>query len=242
MDGANFPRKLNQPRSKRQMKPLALVTSRYRVRPGTSGAWMVFLVGVLCVGCQQEMAKQPKYLPLEGSRFFADGRSARPPVAGTVARGQFQDDPQFFQGLVTADPDSPSAVAAATEAKPNYADTFPFPVNRDVLERGKERFTIYCAVCHGALGYGNGIVVQRGFTPPPSYHIDRLRAAPVGYLFRVVSQGLGSMPDYAEQIPPPDRWAIIAYVRALQLSQHAPLKELPQSEQTAALTALEQSP
>jgi mono/diheme cytochrome c family protein len=203
---------------------------------------MIFSICVFLSGCQQEMAKQPKYLPLEGSRFFADGRSARPQIPGTVARGQLQDDPQFFQGLVTANPDSPSAIAAATESKPNYVNSFPFPVNREVLERGKERFTIYCAVCHGTLGYGDGIVVQRGFTPPPSYHIDRLRAAPVGYLFRVVSQGLGSMPDYAEQIPPQDRWAIIAYVRALQLSQHAPLKELSQPEQAAALTALEQSP
>jgi mono/diheme cytochrome c family protein len=225
------------------MKPLVLMNSRRSLQPGISRAWMMFFACLPLLGCQQKMAKQPKYLPLEGSRFFADGRSARPPVAGTVARGQLQDDPPFFQGLVTANPDSPSAIAAAaTETKPNYVDTFPFPVNRDVLERGKERFTIYCAVCHGTLGYGDGIIVQRGFTPPPSYHIDRLRAVPVGYLFRVVSQGLGSMSDYAEQISPPDRWAIIAYVRALQLSQHAPLQEQPQPEQAAALTALEQSP
>jgi mono/diheme cytochrome c family protein len=224
------------------MKPLLLTNVRCGLQPGILRAWMIFLACALLSGCQQEMAKQPKYLPLEGSRFFADGRSARPPVAGTVARGQLQDDPQFFQGLAAADTDSLSVVATAAETKPNYADTFPFPVTREVLERGKERFTIYCAVCHGALGYGDGIVVERGFTPPPSYHIDRLRAASVGYLFRVVSQGLGSMPDYAEQIPPPDRWAIIAYVRALQLSQHASLKELSQPEQAAALTALEQSP
>jgi mono/diheme cytochrome c family protein len=114
----------------------------------------------------------------------------------------------------------------AGTADPAYVDTFPFPITRAVLEHGRNRYTIYCSVCHDNLGTGKGKIVERGYTPPPSYHIPRLREAPVGRFFDVVTNGYGSMPDYKQQIPPRDRWAIVAYIRALQLSQHFPTGEV----------------
>ena len=198
---------------------------------------------VLLPACQQQMAKQPSHRPLEPSEFFADGRSARPLVEGTVARGHLRTDTHLFTGrrgpaaevtraaaVIGAGGEGllPAVVAALAEQP--YVDHFPVPITRRVLERGRARFTIFCAVCHGASGYGDGIVVQRGFTRPPSYHTDRLRSAPVGYFYEVITHGFGSMPDYAEQVPPRDRWAIVAYLRALQLSQHAPLKDLPDAQ------------
>ncbi len=157
-------------------------------------------------GCaQQQMAEQPKYTPLRASPFFDDGRSARPLVEGTLPRGR---------------------LALDSLNVPKDANAFPFPVTREVLERGRERFEIYCSVCHGRLGDGNGMIPRRGFRQPPSYHIDRLRQAPLGHFYDVITNGFGAMPDYAPQIPPRDRWAIIAYVRALQFSQNAPAAEL----------------
>ncbi len=225
------------------------------------GPWRWCCALVCLCGCQQEMAKQPSYRPLQPSSFFADGRSARPQVPGTIARGQLQLDRAFFAGeedatdeelpdekaadKASADKSSTPPGAAATTTQPanppapRYVQDFPLPMTRQLLERGRERFQIYCAVCHGSLGYGDGIVVQRGFTAPPSYHIDRLRNAPVGYLFSVATKGLGSMPDHAEQISPRDRWAIVGYVRVLQLSQQARLADLPPAEQAAARRALE---
>jgi mono/diheme cytochrome c family protein len=210
------------------------------------------LMVLMLAGCRQEMAQQPSYRPLRSSAFFADGRSARPLVSGTVARGQLNDDvhlytgqhPKHFTSALTA-----AGIIGTMGAHPFtpltwpldpplYADTFPMPITADVLSRGKERFDIYCAVCHDRAGTGHGMIVQRGFTQPPSYHTDlarglllqghrvKLRDAPVGYYFAVITRGFGAMPDYAEQVPVPDRWAIIAYIRALQLSQHATLKDL----------------
>jgi len=222
----------------------------YRSRRAAHVLWATlaaFLV-LSCGACQQEMAEQPSYRPLKPSRFFPDGLSARPLVEGTVARGDARLDREFYTGLR-----GPEAGEAAVDAlagislpvartaldeKP-YVAAFPFPVTRAVLDRGKERFTIYCAVCHGPLGHGDGVVVQRGFTEPPTYHSDRLRSAPVGYFFDVITRGYGSMPDYAPQVPPRDRWAIVAYLRALQLSQHAPLADLPEPARKAAETELE---
>ena len=157
------------------------------------------------------MHDQPRYEPLEASSFFQDGRSARPLVAGTVARGELHEDEQFYTG----------------KAGGTLVSTFPFPVTREVLERGQERYNIFCSPCHARVGNGQGIIVQRGFRQPSSFHIDRLREAPVGYFFEVITNGFGSMYDYADRIPPPDRWAIIAYIRALQLSQHATLEDVP---------------
>ena len=164
------------------------------------------------VACRQDMHDQPKYIPLRPSDFFADGRSERPLVEGSVARGHLKDDVAFYTGK-------------GPDGKP--VDTFPFPVTKDVIERGQQRFNIYCTPCHGHLGNGDGMIPRRGFRHPPSYHQDRLRNVPNGYIFDVISTGFGAMPDYAAQIEPRDRWAIVAYVRALQLSQNASIADVP---------------
>ena len=159
------------------------------------------LVGcvLLMVGCQQQMSNQPKYTPLAASDFFADGMSARPAVAGTVARGHLHVDEGYH-------------------------------VTREALARGRERFEIFCAPCHGRVGNGDGIVVERGFRAPPSYHTDRLRTAPVEHYFDVITNGFGAMASYASRVPVRDRWAIIAYIRALQLSQSAKIEDVPERE------------
>lgn len=157
------------------------------------------------------MHDQPRYKPYRGSDFFGDARSARPLVEGTIARGQLREDAHLYTGKVNG----------------VLADTFPFPVTAETLARGRQRFEIFCAPCHGRAGTGEGMVAQRGFKKPPSYHIDRLRLQPPGYFFDVITNGFGAMPDYAAQVPVKDRWAIAAYVRALQLSQHATLDDVP---------------
>ena len=166
---------------------------------------------VFAPGCRQDMHDQPKYIPLRPAAFFADDRSARQPVPGTVARGQLHDDALLYTGKVNG--------ADATE--------FPFQITEAVMTRGQERFNIYCSPCHGRTGLGDGMVVRRGYRHPPSFHDDRLRAAPVGHFFDVMTNGFGAMPDYAAQIKVEDRWAIAAYVRALQLSGHATLADVP---------------
>ena len=171
----------------------------------------VFLCVSLLTGCRQDMHDQPRYEPFEASAFFADGRSVRPQVPGTVARGQLQTDTHFSTGMTGG----------------KVADTLPFPVTRPLLDRGQERYTIFCVPCHDSLGNGRGIIVQRGFRQPPSFHLERLREAPIGHFFAVMTNGFGAMADYATQIPPQDRWAITAYIRALQLSQHATLTDVP---------------
>jgi mono/diheme cytochrome c family protein len=175
------------------------------------------LVAVLLLaaaGCRQDMHNQPKAIPLRESMFFKDGSSARPLVEGTVARGTLQDDAAFFTGK-----------NGAAEV-----DALPFALTADVLDRGEQRFNIYCTPCHGMTGRGDGMIVRRGYRQPPSYHIDRLRQAPLGHFYEVMTNGFGAMPDYRIQIAPRDRWAIAAYVRALQLSQHAPAAELSADE------------
>jgi len=158
------------------------------------------------------MHDQPKFVPLRPTDIFGDGRSERPLVEGTVARGQLNDDVAFYTGK-------------GPDGKP--VDEFPFPVTHDVLERGRDRFNIYCTPCHDQSGEGNGMIVKRGFRHPPSYHIERLRRVPNGYLFDVMTSGFGAMQDYAAQISASDRWAIVAYIRALQLSHHATLSDVP---------------
>jgi len=174
--------------------------------------WLVLAVLATTAGCRQDMQDQPKYIPLRPSDFFGDGRSERPLLEGTVARGHLDDDTLLYTGK---GPDG------------KFADLFPFPVTKDVVERGRERFDIYCSPCHDRLGTGDGKIVRRGFRHPPSYHIDRLRQAPAGYLFDVISNGFGAMPDYAAQVQARDRWAIVAYIRALQLSQNATVNDVP---------------
>lgn len=181
-------------------------------RYGTIVACLLF--GLLSTAaCVQKMVEQPKYTPLESSQFFSDKRSARHLVPGTVARGRLHTDALLYTGTVDGQP----------------AQQFPFPVTKEVLARGQERFNIYCAPCHSRTGDGNGMVVRRGFPQPPSFHTERLRQAPPGYFFSVISDGFGVMPSYASQVPVEDRWAIIAYVRALQLSRNATLDDVPSS-------------
>ena len=164
--------------------------------------------------CRQDMHDQPKYRGLRGSDFFANGQSARPLVANTVPRGYLNDDRLLVTG------------------KDGSADTavFPFPVTDAVMARGQERFNIYCSPCHGRTGMGDGMVVRRGFRRPPSLSEERLRNAAVGHLYDVITNGLGVMPDYQTQVPVDDRWAIVAYVRALQLSAYAPLDVVPAAD------------
>ena len=165
------------------------------------------------------MHDQPKFTPLRESTFFADARSARTPVAGTVARGQLHDDPLLDTGKID-------------EAD---ATVFPFRGGRAVLARGRERYDIFCAPCHGRTGAGDGMVVRRGYRRPPSFHDDRLRNAPVGHFFDVITNGFGAMPDYAARSARDDRWAIVAYIRALQLSEHATLADVPAERERGAL-------
>ena len=167
-------------------------------------------------GCHTDMRDQPRYEALEASEFFPDGQSARPHVPGTVARGQLQEDEAFYTGR-----DQGRLVAE-----------LPVELNRKLLERGRERFDIYCSPCHGASGAGDGMIVQRGFRRPPSYHQDRLRDVPAGHFFDVMTHGFGAMPRYAVQIEPGDRWAIAAYIRVLQVSQNAKLEDVPAGERT----------
>ena len=188
-----------------------------RLRPGNgTGRLQCALLLLLCAtaGCRQDMHDQPKYEALEASTFFPDGRASRPLVPGTVARGQLREDTHLYEGKVSG----------------KLAETFPFPIDLKILERGQQRYNIYCSPCHDRVGNGNGMVVRRGFRPPPSYHIERLRKVPPGYLYDVITNGFGAMQDYATQIPVRDRWAIVAYVRALQLSQNATLNDVPETE------------
>jgi mono/diheme cytochrome c family protein len=164
--------------------------------------------------CRQDMHDQPKYRGLRGSDFFADGQSARPLVANTVARGHLNEDALLYSG----------------KDGQNDATEFPFPVTDQVMARGRERFDIYCSPCHGRTGNGDGMVVRRGFRRPPSYAEERLRTAPVGHIFDVITNGFGAMPDYQAQIPVGDRWAIVAYVKALQLSMYAPIDDVPAAD------------
>jgi hypothetical protein len=181
---------------------------------------LVLLAVLALAGCRQDMQDQPYFRPLAKSDFYADLRSARPPVEGTVARGQLREDSYFYTGKLGNNP----------------GDYMPFPVTNEVLARGRERFNIYCAPCHSRLGDGNGMIVQRGFRAPPSYHTERLRKAPLGYFFDVMTNGFGAMPEYASQIPTQDRWSIVAYIRALQLSQAAAMSDVPAGQKMSSET------
>jgi hypothetical protein len=175
------------------------------------GNFLALLACLTLAACRQDMHDQPKYIPLRASAFFADGRSQRPPVANTVARGFLREDTHLYEGKING----------------QLTDTFPMPVTADVMLRGQERYNVFCSPCHGRTGKGDGMVVRRGFRAPPSFHDERLRTAPVGYFFDVMTHGFGAMQDYAAQVPVADRWAIGAYIRALQLSQHATVNDVP---------------
>lgn len=181
------------------------------------------LAGLVLVasGCRQDMHDQPRAKPQSKSSFFVDGRTGRLPVDGTVARGELREDDHLYRGKVNG----------------AFATAFPFPIDAVVMERGRERYTIYCTPCHGGTGLGDGMVVRRGFkVPPPSHHLERLRNEAPGYWFDVITNGFGAMYGYAAQIPVKDRWAIIAYVKALQLSRTATIEDIPEAQRDAVLS------
>ena len=172
----------------------------------------------VCAGCRLDMHVQPRYNPYDPTDFFGDGQSARLPVAGTVPRGDLTLGPRelMYTGKVNGQP----------------SEAFPYPVTQEMVERGRERYNVFCSPCHGYAGDGDGMIVQRGFRHPPSLHDDRLRTAPAGHFFDVISNGFGVMYPYGYRVPPPDRWAIIAYIRALQLSRAVPIADVPDAERT----------
>ena len=171
---------------------------------------------LVAAGCRQDMHDAPRYEAFEASSSFADGRASRTAPAGTVARGWLRDDEALYTGKVAG----------------QVIDQFPFPIAHADLQRGQQRFNIYCTPCHDATGSGKGMVVQRGYRPPPSFHDERLRAAAPGHFFDVITSGFGAMPDYRAQIAPRDRWAIVAYIRALQLAQRASTSDVQGGDPT----------
>jgi mono/diheme cytochrome c family protein len=172
------------------------------------------------IACRQDMHDQPRYKPLAATEFFGDGRSARPVVEGTVARGHLHTDAALYTGKINGDD--------VTE--------FPFPITRADVLRGQERFNIYCSPCHSRVGDGNGMIVRRGYVKAGNYHTQRLLDAPVGHFFDVITNGYGAMPNYASRVAPEDRWRIAAYIRVLQLSENARLQDVP-PDQVQALEA-----
>lgn len=177
----------------------------------------IFLIGLFFIlGCQrrQAMYDQPKIQPWEPSEFFDDGRGVRPPIPGTIPFGYLKENEHLYKGIQNG----------------KLATTFPMPVTKELLQRGQERYVIHCSPCHALTGNGDGMIVQRGFYKPPSYHIDRLRTAPYGHFFNVISNGIGNMNGYGPYIAVEDRWAIVAYIRALQRSEHASLNDVSNEE------------
>jgi hypothetical protein len=185
--------------------------------------WSVLCLALFCLcvvdGCRLDMHVDPRYDPLSPSSFFPDGRSERPMVPGTVARGHLRVDELLYTGRING----------------KLANVFPFPIMKSDLERGRQRFNIYCTPCHDYTGSGDGMIVQRGFPAPPSYHIARLMNAPVGHFFDVMTNGYGTMFSFAARVSVKDRWRIAAYIRALQLSQKATLNEVPPAERLKLL-------
>ncbi len=176
----------------------------------------------LLAGCRQDMQDEPKFFPQRGTTFYADGRSVRPQVANTVARNQLHEDSYFYTGLVNG----------------KEGDGMPFPVTMQVLQRGQERFNVYCTPCHSRVGNGEGMIVERGYAKAGDFHSERLRSAPLGHFFHVMTNGYGAMPDYAAQVTPADRWAIVAYIKALQLSQDATRADVPAGVNVEPLTSI----
>src|SRR5258705_5729110 len=176
-----------------------------------SRLFAIIALSLAFIACRQDMHNGPRYRPLRMSEFFSDGSSARMPVANTVSRNPLADDELFYTGKING----------------TLANLLPMPVTAELLARGQERYNVFCSPCHGRTGKGDGIVVQRGMRQPPSFMVDRLRGASAGYFFDVMTHGFGAIQDYAAQIPVADRWAIVAYERALQFSQHATIGDVP---------------
>jgi hypothetical protein len=191
------------------------------MRTTASCALALLFAAAVSNACNQMMNNEPRYNPLASSDFFDDGMSARAQVPDTVTRGHLRIDRAFYTGIANGQP----------------VDTIPLTVTIGVLARGRERYDIFCTPCHGRVGDGDGMIVDRGFSRPPSYHTDRLRSAPVGHFFDVMTNGFGAMSGYAARVPPEDRWAIAAYIRALQLSQQASVADAPPGEQRRLMEA-----
>jgi mono/diheme cytochrome c family protein len=199
---------------------------------------LLLILGVCFAGagCRRDMQDQPKMKPYRSTTFFQDGLSGRQPIEGTIARGFLRTDTELFTGKKAKAPGAPATAASPTASPsaspgdqgavansfPDDVETFPFPITEQTVRRGRERYEIFCSVCHGLTGNGDGMIVRRGFRRAASFNDDRLRQAPVGHFFDAITNGWGAMPSYASQIPVQDRWAIIAYIRALQLSQQNP--------------------
>jgi hypothetical protein len=174
---------------------------------------LLFAASVLLVisGCRQDMHNQPKYVPYRSSEFFQDGLSERQQLVNTVARGELREDAYLYTGKVGT----------------KEGDHFPFPITQAVMERGRERYDIYCSPCHSRVGDGNGMIVKRGYRQAANFHDQKYATQTVGHYYDVISHGSGAMPDYAAQIEPPDRWAIAAYIRALQYAQNGTMADVP---------------
>jgi mono/diheme cytochrome c family protein len=196
-------------KNKRNHHRQGVATTLTYVR-GSVGVAALALLSLL-TACRRDMQDQPRYKPLAASQFFSDDRSARPMVEGTVARGHLRIDEARYTGKIDGED----------------VDQFPIPIAKADIERGETRFNVYCTPCHGRLGDGNGMVVLRGFRQPPSYYSDRLVHAPVGHFFDVITNGFGAMPSYASRVESDDRWRIVAYIRALQLSESASVTDVP---------------
>lgn len=199
---------------------------------------------VLTAGCRYDMQDQPRYKALKKSDWFGDNRAMRDLPEGTVARGYLREDKAFYQGKKDVAPNAQVAPAqTVTDASgnnlqatfPDAIDEFPVPVTKELIDRGEQRYKIYCIVCHGPVGNGDGMIVRRGFSKPPTYNDDRLRNAPVGHFFDVMTNGWGKMNSYASQVSVADRWAIVSYIRTLQISQNpnGTMKSLPMTASTA---------
>jgi mono/diheme cytochrome c family protein len=194
------------------------------LRPGKPLVFASLAALLLLAGCRQDMQNQPRMFPQRGTTFFADGRSARPQVVNTIARGQLHEDDYFYTGVVQG-----------ANGYREERDQLPFPVTMEVLQRGQERFNVYCTPCHSRVGNGLGEIVQRGYKPAANLHDQVRMAQPLSHYFYVMTHGYGAMPDYSAQLAPEDRWAVAAYIRALQLSQAATMADVPAGTQVESL-------
>lgn len=199
--------------------------------------WAVIGLTIFSVGCRYDMQDQPRYKPYKESAFFGDKRASRDLPEGTVARGLLKENKALYTGKkeVTGTATATTAVDASgntvVTSFPDAIEEFPVAVTKELVDRGEQRYKVFCIVCHGPTGNGDGMIVRRGFSKPPTYNDDRLRNAPVGHFFDVITNGYGKMNSYASQVPVADRWAIVAYIRTLQLSQN------PNGTQPSAATA-----
>jgi len=222
-------RSLGTPAGNRDQAPCPILSPSFWRKGGRPLAFACMSTMLLIAGCRQDMQDQPKMVPQRGSEFFADHRGARAQVVNTVARGQLHEDSYFYTGVVQG-----------TNGYREEKNEMPFPVTRDVLRRGQERFNIYCSPCHSRVGNGLGEIVERGYKPAANYHDQVRLSQPISHYFYVMTHGYGAMPDYSAQLTPEDRWAVAAYIRALQLSQAAKVEDVPAGVQVRSLKEIAQ--